>query len=93
MRITSLSLCLALGAGHFVRVEWGKSLLESPDERERRLRAGNRPEYLIDDMEDSELKTMLNDCLNSADIQPSASDFSIGHRGACLQFPEHTLQS
>ena len=23
----------------------------------------------------------------------SVSDFSIGHRGACLQFPEHTLES
>ena len=21
------------------------------------------------------------------------SDFSIGHRGACMQFPEHTLES
>jgi glycerophosphoryl diester phosphodiesterase len=25
--------------------------------------------------------------------QYSVSDFSIGHRGACLQFPEHTLES
>ena len=23
----------------------------------------------------------------------SLSDFSIGHRGACMQFPEHTLES
>ena len=23
----------------------------------------------------------------------AVSDFSIGHRGACMQYPEHTLES
>lgn len=51
---------------------------------------GVRPGFLIDLMQDSELKTKLRSC---AGMDFQASDFSIGHRGAPLQFPEHTAQS
>lgn len=51
---------------------------------------GPRPFYLIDDMEESELKTELQQCAAGPFYQ---TDFSIGHRGACLQFPEHTKES
>ena len=54
------------------------------------LTYGPRPFYLIDRMEDGELKDKLASC---AAQQPQRSLFSIGHRGAPLQFPEHTVES
>lgn len=48
---------------------------------------GPRPAYLVSQMKDGPLKDKLAACLG----QPvSRSLFSIGHRGAPLQFPEHT---
>lgn len=41
-------------------------------------------------MQESELKQALQECSNGPFYK---SDFSIGHRGAALQFPEHTQQS
>ncbi|MDQ2092652.1 glycerophosphodiester phosphodiesterase family protein [Rhodalgimonas zhirmunskyi] len=55
-----------------------------------RIELGPRPAFLISQMEDSALKTKLAAC---ADVEPVRSDFSIGHRGAPLMFPEHTLES
>ena len=51
---------------------------------------GERPFFLIDAMENSPLKTKLQSC---AAQTPARSTFSIGHRGAPLMFPEHTVQS
>jgi len=51
---------------------------------------GPRPEFLVRDMKEGSLKKQLSACLNR---KPVRSDFSIGHRGAPLQFPEHTLES
>ncbi len=51
---------------------------------------GPRPAYLIDRMADGPLKTRLAACLGQT---PKRSDFSIGHRGAPLMFPEHTVES
>ena len=51
---------------------------------------GPRPAYLIDKLPDGALKTKLQSCQGQT---PSASDFSIGHRGAPMMFPEHTVQS
>ena len=48
---------------------------------------GPRPAFLIDKLPDGELKSKLQSCAGQT---PSRSDFSIGHRGAPLQFPEHT---
>lgn len=59
--------------------------------RERvRVQVGDRPFYLIDGMDAGPLKTKLEQC-KSAPVR--RTDFSIGHRGAALQFPEHTLES
>jgi hypothetical protein len=45
---------------------------------------GPRPFYLVDSMKDSELKDFLEDCAyNTKEFKKS--DWSIGHRGACLQ--------
>ena len=54
------------------------------------LTYGERPFYLIDKLEDGELKDKLLSC---ATQQPQRTTFSIGHRGAPLQFPEHTVES
>ena len=51
---------------------------------------GLRPLYLVTQMQDSELKTTLDQCRNQPFYR---SDFSIGHRGAAMQFPEHTKES
>lgn len=51
---------------------------------------GVRPAYLINEMQESPLKSRLQKC---ADDSFTRSDFSIGHRGAALQFPEHTKES
>ncbi|MCR9114742.1 MAG: glycerophosphodiester phosphodiesterase, partial [Rhodobacteraceae bacterium] len=51
---------------------------------------GPRPAYLIDRMADGPLKDTLSACLGQT---PARSDFSIGHRGAPLLFPEHTVES
>jgi len=54
------------------------------------VQLGPRPYYLVDDMEDGRLKDKLMSCEDGPFRQ---SDFSIGHRGAPLQFPEHTVES
>ncbi|MFK7868826.1 MAG: glycerophosphodiester phosphodiesterase family protein [Roseobacter sp.] len=51
---------------------------------------GPRPHYLIDRMADGPLKDQLHACRSQ---DASTSLFSIGHRGAPLQFPEHTVES
>jgi hypothetical protein len=54
------------------------------------VQLGPRPFYLVEDMDKSDLKSALQACAGNA-FAPS--DFSIGHRGAPLQFPEHTRES
>ncbi|PGH15517.1 hypothetical protein AJ80_05534 [Polytolypa hystricis UAMH7299] len=54
------------------------------------LQFGSRPYYLVDDMDASPLKRKLESCSEKRMKRPS--DFSISHRGAPLQFPEHTVQ-
>ncbi len=56
------------------------------------VQLGPRPFFLVNDMTDSPLKERLQACArNKSSFQ--SSQFSIGHRGAALQFPEHTKES
>ncbi len=56
------------------------------------VQLGPRPFYLVEKMTESDLKETLQEC--AADIKKyKRHDFSIGHRGAALQFPEHTKES
>lgn len=56
------------------------------------VQVGPRPYFLVDDLAPGKLKTQLQNCAARQDrLEPR--DFSIGHRGAPLQFPEHTRES
>lgn len=54
------------------------------------IQLGPRPFFLVEDMLDSPLKVKLQSCANGPFEKTS---FSIGHRGAAMQFPEHTKES
>ena len=54
------------------------------------IQLGPRPSYLVNDMQDSKLKRKLQQCEKGPFYK---TEFSIGHRGASLQFPEHTKES
>lgn len=54
------------------------------------IQVGPRPFFLVNDMAQSPLKEELLECSNGPFVR---SDFSIGHRGAAMQFPEHTKES
>jgi glycerophosphoryl diester phosphodiesterase len=64
------------------------------DEKEKKqdqaIQLGPRPFFLVNDMENSELKRELLSCASGPFKR---TDFSIGHRGAALQFPEHTREA
>lgn len=55
----------------------------------REPQIGPRPFYLVDKMKDGPLKDRLSQCTGPY----RKTDFSICHRGAALQFPEHTRES
>jgi glycerophosphoryl diester phosphodiesterase len=73
------------------------TLAHADDDDQRRspgqtsIQLGPRPFFLVNDMQDGPLKTQLQSCARRESFKKS--DFSIGHRGAALQFPEHTKQS
>jgi glycerophosphoryl diester phosphodiesterase len=58
--------------------------------RDLNVQVGPRPYYLINEMKPSRLKSALQECSEGPFYK---TDFSIGHRGAALQFPEHTKES
>ncbi len=51
---------------------------------------GPRPYFLVEDMDPGDLKDTLRQCNQ---LEMRRTEFSIGHRGAPLQFPEHTRES
>lgn len=54
------------------------------------VQVGPRPYYLIEQMTAKPLQRRLQQC---GDGPFRVTDFSIGHRGAALQFPEHSQES
>ncbi len=61
--------------------------------RHANVQLGPRPFFLVDDMKDSALKQRLQACTRWPASSFTRTDFSIGHRGAAMQFPEHTKES
>ncbi len=76
------ALCLALAGA--------AQAAEPPIARTAQL--GPRPYFLVDDMADGALKQKLQACAAERN-RFTRRDFSIGHRGAAMQFPEHTRES
>lgn len=54
---------------------------------EQSVQLGPRPFYLAEGMDEGELKDKLMSCRSGPFYK---SDFSIAHRGAAMQFPEHS---
>ena len=93
MRRTLLTLALAAMTG----LRPGLAQADRDDDDQQTsggspsIQLGPRPFFLVNDMADSPLKQRLLACTNRESFQ--RTKFSIGHRGAALQFPEHTRQS
>ncbi|HBH33886.1 MAG TPA: glycerophosphodiester phosphodiesterase [Psychrobacter sp.] len=102
--IIAASMCLGLSS---VVMSGCSNLLAQPNENNVPIRSaqstpimspatdsksivsyGSRPMYLVDDMDESPLKKQLKSCEGQI---AKKTDFSISHRGAPLQYPEHTL--
>lgn len=54
------------------------------------VQVGDRPYWLVDNMDEGPLKEKLQSC---SEQEFKTSEFVFAHRGAPLQYPEHTLQS
>jgi glycerophosphoryl diester phosphodiesterase len=65
-------------------------LFLSPPVYAQNIQYGVRPFYLVDAMKEGPLKSKLKSCFGNT---PMRTSFSIAHRGAPLEFPEHTVQS
>jgi len=82
MIAASSTLCVASSS----HKDSSKSDLKGADS----VQLGPRPIFLVNDMDPSPLKSKLESCKKGPFKK---TDFSIGHRGAALQFPEHTQES
>ena len=90
--LSGLVLCSVLSLVQAATVEElsPQSIALAPEQPEPSVHLGPRPFWLVDGMDDSPLKERLQAC-NTDTVEKT--DFSIGHRGAPLQFPEHTRES
>lgn len=75
---------------HHILAVVAASLTALPALADQPLSYGQRPFYLIDKLSDGPLKAKLESCMGQV---PQVSKFSIGHRGAPLKYPEHTVES
>lgn len=85
MRISPRRLALAL-----VAIGCSVSALAQSPATVSNIQVGPRPYFLVADMVDSPLKAKLQSCSNGPFKK---TNFSIGHRGAAMMFPEHTKES
>lgn len=77
----------AVLAAPSVADEPGEARGERPSQA---VQVGPRPFYLVTGMDAGPMKSKLESCKNGPFHR---TDFSIGHRGAALPFPEHTKES
>lgn len=91
--VTSLAAMLMVSASAFAGGDKESHYHEKEHKLYKRqaVHLGPRPYYLVEDMDDSELKDKLQSCGDMRRFRKT--DFSIGHRGAAMQFPEHTRES
>lgn len=84
----SLAVIAAVSASNAGAGSFWPPAVHSKDQT--RVQLGPRPYFLVNDMDEGKLKKTLQQCSDGPFYK---SDFSIGHRGAPLQFPEHTKES
>jgi glycerophosphoryl diester phosphodiesterase len=82
-QIATLAVALMLSATTVATADGGHENDEGP-RSESSVQLGPRPFFLVNEMEDGRLKRQLQKCTAGPFRK---SDFSIGHRGAALQFP------
>ncbi|MEY4548147.1 MAG: hypothetical protein RL685_4342 [Pseudomonadota bacterium] len=78
------------GAAHDAAGARGRSAPSRARPSAPAIQLGPRPFYLVEGMDSGSLQRELSQCSAGPF---SRTDFSIGHRGAPLQFPEHTRES
>src|SRR5688572_14197813 len=90
------AIVAALAAGIWLVVSSGIARAGDHDDHDRHGRAdqsiqlGPRPFFLVQGMDPGPLKSRLLGCQNGPFRR---TDFSIAHRGAALQLPEHTREA
>src|SRR5262245_27856038 len=94
MRFRSLPILLASAAA-LLAAESGADRRKGDDDDDHgrakvKVQLGPRPFYLVDGLAPGRLKDRLSACKDGP-FRPS--DFSIGHRGAALEFPEHSKEA
>jgi glycerophosphoryl diester phosphodiesterase len=97
--VAAMTVCIGVAACAFAQTGQSNRMAGADNDQGQDRRGGGsghsvqlgpRPFFLVNDMEDGPLKRELQSCSAGPF---SKSDFSIGHRGAALQFPEHTRES
>jgi len=92
MKWTAITFTLTLAASAMALGSSG-SHIDATDASPRRahdLQLGSRPVFLISEMDPGPLRSKLESCASGPFKK---TDFSIGHRGAPLHFPEHTQET
>ena len=91
--ILALALAMAATAGSATLAHADRADRDDDSDRAKQddsVQLGPRPFFLVNDMREGPLKSKLQACSKGPFKR---TDFSIGHRGACMQFPEHTRES
>lgn len=86
-KISILAVSLAMATTSFVALANTYSDDRNNAQQDDSIQLGPRPFYLVKGMDDGKLKDRLMQCQDGPFYR---TDFSIGHRGAALQFPEHS---
>jgi len=85
------AVLLAVIAAGTVSIAWADNDRDDDSRHSNQsIQLGPRPFYLVDGMDEGPLKDKLMQCKNGPFRR---TDFSIGHRGSALQFPEHTKEA
>ncbi|MFA7520755.1 MAG: glycerophosphodiester phosphodiesterase, partial [Shewanella sp.] len=90
--ISSLSLGLLIATSALLagcNNDDDNAAITPPTSKSVPAQVGERPLFLVRQMQDSTLKTRLEQCTTDSFYR---SEFSIGHRGAPMKFPEHTKE-
>ena len=86
----ALALAMASALPAFLTHADDKNNDRDDRDSKSRVQLGPRPFYLVEGLEDGKLKDRLMQCEKGPFYR---TDFSIGHRGAAMQFPEHTKEA